>query len=78
MSYNIDEDLNSRTISIKASFDNNYAYKSFANQAYFSGAYYDYSISADTDQITSITTINVQGSLKAQIDGIQNKIDRVS
>ena len=78
LNYSIDEDLNSRTIYIKTSFNNDYAYKNFSSQASFSGAYYDYSVKAETDQITSITTIGVNGSIKAQTDGIQNRIDRVS
>ena len=78
LSYSIDEDLNSRAISIKASFNNDFTYGAFAGQASFSGAYYDYSVDANTDNLTKISTVAVNGSIKAQVDGIQNKIDRVS
>tara|TARA_R110002051_G_scaffold322299_1_gene412434 strand:+ start:580 stop:2235 length:1656 start_codon:yes stop_codon:yes gene_type:complete len=85
LNYSIDEDLNSRTVSVKASFNNDFAYAAFSQihgttipQSSFSGAYYDYEISADTDSITSISSIGVNGNIKAQVDGVQNKIDRVS
>lgn len=80
LSYNINEDLNSKTISVTASFNNDRAYEVFSveNPTTFSGVYFDYEASVDTDLTTDITTVSINGSLKSQIGGIQNKVDRVS
>lgn len=80
LSYNINEDLNSKTISVTASFNNDRAYEVFSveNPTTFSGVYFDYNASVDTDLITDVTTVSINGSLKSQIGGIQNKVDRVS
>ena len=92
LSYSVDENLNSKTISVKASFNNDRVYEVFSSQTGtglggvpylsrsgdFSGVYFDYQASVDTDLISDITTVNINGSLKSQIDGIQNKVDRVS
>jgi len=80
LSYNIDENLNDKTIGVKASFNNDRAYEVFSSQnpALFSGVYFDYQTTVDTDLLTDVTTVSVNGSFKSQVDGIQNKVDRVS
>lgn len=80
LSYSINEDLNAKTISVKASFNNDRAYEVFSkeNPTTFSGVYFDYNASVDTDLITDVTTVSINGSLKSQVNGIQNKVDRVS
>ena len=80
LSYSINEDLNAKTISVRASFNNDRAYEVFSkeNPTTFSGVYFDYNASVDTDLITDVTTVSINGSLKSQVNGIQNKVDRVS
>ncbi len=56
VSYSVNEDSLANTISIKAVFDNN---ELFSGQS----AYFDYSVSFETDEITKITTANLQGDI---------------
>jgi hypothetical protein len=80
LSYSINEDLNSKTIGVKASFNDDRAYEVFSteNSTLFSGVYFDYQSTVDTDLTNDVTTVSINGSLKSQVDGIQNKVDRVS
>lgn len=80
LSYSLSENLNNKTIAAKASFNNDRAYQVFYNEnpSTFNGVYFDYDCSVDTDLVTDVTTVAINGSLKAQVEGLQNKIDRVS
>jgi hypothetical protein len=56
VSYSVSEDSLSNTLSIKASFDNNELFEGH-------NAYFDYSISFETDALSDITTINLRGEI---------------
>ena len=79
LSYDVDENLNDKTIGIKSSFNNDRAYAVFSSESSsFEGVYFDYQATVDSDLLTDVTTVSINGSLKAQVDGIQNKRERVS
>lgn len=56
ISYSVDEDLAANTISIKASFDDN---SLFSN----ANAYFDHSVSFDTDHYTNRTEVKIKGDI---------------
>ena len=51
----------SRQVSVKATYNNDNIHN-----GNISGAYFDYTVNVQTDEITSITTVSVEGSLKAR------------
>ena len=56
VSYSVSEDGAANTISVQVNFDNN---KLFDGQV----AYFDYTVSFETDEISKITTANLQGEI---------------
>ena len=69
LSMSIDEDPDSKMVRVQASFDN--------NSCFSGGSFFDYEVSVDTDYITGITKVDVNGELivRGTLDNRNTVID---
>jgi hypothetical protein len=68
-SFTVDENINEKTVTVKASFDNNSCFDA-------NGRFFDYEVSLDTDYITGVTKVDVSGELQVRGD-LSNKNSRI-
>jgi hypothetical protein len=64
MSYTLEENLEEKTISVKASFDTNPLFVDENGNE--SRHFFDYTVDVNTDEITQITKLNVKGKLEVR------------
>jgi carbon monoxide dehydrogenase subunit G len=64
MSYTLEENLEEKTINVKAKFDTNPLFVDSAGNE--SRHFFDYTVDVDTDEITQITKLSVKGKLKVR------------
>jgi len=64
--FSVNQDLKARKISFSASYDNLEFYNSVNGKYIINGCYLDASISHNTDELTKITTIKVNGEIKCR------------
>jgi hypothetical protein len=68
-SFTVDESVNEKIVTVKASFDNNPCFDD-------DGRFFDYEVSLDTDYITGVTKVSVSGELQVRGD-LSNRNSKV-
>jgi hypothetical protein len=76
--FSVNQDLKARKISFSASYDNLEFYNSVDNKSTLNGCYLDASVSQNTDELTKITTIKVNGEIKCRGSNINRYINSLA
>ena len=74
LNFSVEDDvLNSHTISVKSSYNNDKTFSGFSQNVYF-----DYQTSLDMDQVTDVVTVSVNGEIRANGRNFNDKVNKVS